>query len=90
MMNAMYLLRLCDDVELNCWNVSLFGAASWRPDKVMNAIYFCPPRPRSLPPASGPDGEQVVSGWREKLRELGRLFWVTKKDTDSATGGLVK
>ncbi len=35
-------------------------------------------------------GEQVVSGWREKLRELGRLFWVTKKDTDSATGGLVK
>lgn len=35
-------------------------------------------------------GEQVVSGWREKLRELGRLFWVTKKDTDSAAGGLVK
>ena len=34
-------------------------------------------------------GEQVVSGWRGKLRELGRLFWVTKKDTEP-TGGLVK
>ena len=34
-------------------------------------------------------GEQVVSGWRGKLRELGRLFWVTKKDTESS-GGLLK
>lgn len=34
-------------------------------------------------------GEQVVSGWRGKLRELGRLFWVKKSETEGG-GGLVK
>ena len=34
-------------------------------------------------------GIQVVSGWKAKLKALGGLFWVTKRDTDQ-TGGLVK
>ena len=33
-------------------------------------------------------GEQVVTGWKGRLKELAKIFWVTKKE--ASTGGLVK
>ena len=36
-------------------------------------------------------GEQVISGWRARLREFGSLFWASRKPNEkSDAGGLVK
>ena len=33
-------------------------------------------------------GEQIVSGWKAKLKELRKIFWITKPEKE--IGGLVK
>ncbi|MBQ7154637.1 MAG: diadenylate cyclase CdaA [Synergistaceae bacterium] len=35
-------------------------------------------------------GEQVISGWKARLREIGGLFWTSRKEAANEAGGLVK